>query len=164
MIPWWDSKLWPLTQHINWWTETFKQPAFHDGWAVFVDYALSGGSFLGELIEASQTAGGAKPLLSWRVRTISPLQISLLKWPSLFKRKTQYTENWAIQNINSRLQYSWTFGVPLSERLRVITDAGQSVHRTSHQWVSRICHPLTILVRAPRGPKFHGGPVQCYAW
>ena len=69
MIPWWTSTLYPLSQHVDWWTATFQQPAYHTGWAAFLDHALEGGSFLGEFIQAaSNTAGGAAPMLSWRMQ------------------------------------------------------------------------------------------------
>ena len=43
--------------------------AVQTGWAKFVEYALAGGSFLGEFIDISNDkAGGATPMLSWRMQ------------------------------------------------------------------------------------------------
>jgi len=82
MIPWWTSKRYPLSRHVDWWTATFRQPAYHTGWAAFLNHALEGGSFLGEFIQAaSRTADGAAPMLSWRMQdsqfTEHPLNESL---------------------------------------------------------------------------------------
>ena len=66
-VPWWNSTRQPLADHVAWWTRSFGKPAYHDGWGMYVDYALAGGSVLGVFAGAARQID-SRPMLSWRMQ------------------------------------------------------------------------------------------------